>query len=59
MVINRTIYDIILKYRLVAISLSGGFSVMLGDACEKHGFTCPALPESLIQKIESFRRGGG
>ncbi|WP_299982895.1 acetate--CoA ligase family protein [Desulfobacula sp.] len=44
--------------RLVAISLSGGFSVMLGDACEKHGFTCPALPESLIQKIESFRRGG-
>ncbi|RLC02706.1 MAG: hypothetical protein DRH34_06895 [Deltaproteobacteria bacterium] len=44
--------------RLVAISLSGGFSVMLGDACEKHGFTCPALPESLIHKIESFRRGG-
>jgi len=44
--------------RLVAISLSGGFSVMLGDACEKHGFTCPALPVSLIQKIESFRRGG-
>ncbi len=31
---------------------------MLGDACEKHGFTCPALPESLIHKIESFRRGG-
>jgi acetyltransferase len=44
--------------RLVAISLSGGFSVMLGDACEKHGFTCPALPESLIQRIESYRRGG-
>ena len=44
--------------RLVAISLSGGFSVMLGDACEKYGFTCPALPESLIQKIESYRRGG-
>ncbi len=44
--------------RLVAISLSGGFSVMLGDACEKNGFTCPALPESLIQKIESYRRGG-
>lgn len=31
---------------------------MLGDACEKYGFTCPALPESLIQKIESYRRGG-
>ena len=31
---------------------------MLGDACEKYGFTCPALPESLIKKIESFRRGG-
>ncbi len=44
--------------RLVAISLSGGFSVMLGDACEKYGFTCPDLPESLIRKIESFRRGG-
>ena len=44
--------------RLVAISLSGGFSVILGDACEKHGFTCPALPEALIHKIESFRRGG-
>ena len=44
--------------RLVAISLSGGFSVVLGDACEKHGFQCPALPESLIRKIESFRRGG-
>ncbi|MBL0712451.1 MAG: CoA-binding protein [Desulfosarcina sp.] len=44
--------------RLVAISLSGGFSVLLGDACEKYGFQCPALPESLIRKIESFRRGG-
>lgn len=44
--------------RLVAISLSGGFSVILGDACEKYGFKCPALPETLIRKIESFRRGG-
>jgi len=44
--------------RLVAISLSGGFSVILGDACEKYGFKCPALPEPLIRKIESFRRGG-
>ena len=44
--------------RLVAISLSGGYSVILGDACEKYGFKCPALPKTLIQKIESFRRGG-
>ena len=44
--------------RLLAISLSGGFSVILGDACEKHGFVCPPLPQSLIQEIESFRRGG-
>jgi len=43
--------------RLVAISLSGGFSVILGDACEKYGFICPVLPEALIRKIESFRRG--
>ena len=43
--------------RLVAISLSGGFSVILGDACEKYGFTCPVLPRALIRKIESFRRG--
>lgn len=44
--------------RLVAVSLSGGFSVILGDTCEKYGFQCPALPKSLIRKIESFRRGG-
>ncbi len=44
--------------RLVAISLSGGFSVILGDACEKYGFECPALPRELMDQIESFRRGG-
>ncbi len=44
--------------RLVAISLSGGFSVILGDACERYGFTCPPLPRVLLDKIESFRRGG-
>ena len=44
--------------RLVAISLSGGFSVILGDACEKYGFKCPRLPRELISEIESFRRGG-
>ena len=44
--------------RLVAISLSGGFSVILGDACERYGFTCPSLPRVLLDKIESFRRGG-
>ncbi len=44
--------------RLVAISISGGFSVVLGDACEKYGFTCPSLPDALIREIESFRRGG-
>ncbi len=44
--------------RLAVISMSGGFSVILGDACEKYGFTCPTLPDELIQKIESFRRAG-
>jgi len=44
--------------RLVAISLSGGFSVILGDACEKYGFKCPELPGKLLTRIESFRRGG-
>jgi len=44
--------------RLVAISLSGGFSVILGDACEKYGFHCPELPRKLLDKIESYRRGG-
>ena len=44
--------------RLVVISLSGGFAVMIGDACEKYGFMCPPLPDWLLRKIESFRRGG-
>lgn len=44
--------------RLVAISLSGGFSVILGDMCEKLGFECPDLPRELLDKIESYRRGG-
>ncbi len=44
--------------RLVAISLSGGFSVILGDVCEKLGFECPELPRQLLDQIESYRRGG-
>ena len=44
--------------RLVALSLSGGFSVILGDACEKNGFRCPTLPRELINQIETQRRGG-
>jgi acyl-CoA synthetase (NDP forming) len=44
--------------RLAVISLSGGFSVILGDACEDYGFKCPSLPRDLLDKIESFRRGG-
>jgi acyl-CoA synthetase (NDP forming) len=44
--------------RLAVISLSGGFAVILGDACEKHGFICPQLPRKLLDKIEGFRRGG-
>ncbi len=44
--------------RLVAISFSGGFSVILGDTCEKYGFHCPPLPRSLLSEIEAFRRGG-
>jgi acyl-CoA synthetase (NDP forming) len=44
--------------RLAALSLSGGFSVIIGDACEKYGFTCPTLPRELLDKIESRRRAG-
>ena len=44
--------------QLAVISLSGGFSVILGDACEEYGFKCPSLPRELLDKIESFRRGG-
>ena len=44
--------------RLAVISLSGGFSVILGDACERYGFTCPPLPRKLISQIEGFRRAG-
>ena len=44
--------------RLAVISLSGGFSVILGDACERYGFKCPSLPSELINKIEGFRRAG-
>jgi len=48
----------LLGNRLAVISLSGGFSVILGDACEEYGFECPSLPRELLDKIESFRRGG-
>jgi len=44
--------------RLAVISLSGGFSVILGDACERYGFKCPPLPQKLINQIEGFRRAG-
>ncbi|OQY07600.1 MAG: hypothetical protein B6I22_02750 [Desulfobacteraceae bacterium 4572_123] len=35
--------------RLAAISLSGGFAVIMGDACEKAGFQCPKLPDKLLK----------
>jgi acetyltransferase len=44
--------------RLAVISLSGGYSVILGDACERYGFKCPSLPPELMSKIEGFRRAG-
>ncbi len=44
--------------RLAVISLSGGYSVILGDACERYGFKCPSLPSELMNKIEGFRRAG-
>ena len=44
--------------RLAVISMSGGFSVILGDACERYGFRCPPLPRELIKQIEGFRRAG-
>jgi len=44
--------------RLAVISMSGGFAVILGDACERYGFVCPPLPPKLIKQIEGFRRAG-
>jgi acyl-CoA synthetase (NDP forming) len=44
--------------RLAVISLSGGYSVILGDACERYGFKCPPLPRKLMGQIEGFRRAG-
>ena len=44
--------------RLAVISLSGGYSVILGDACERYGFKCPPLSPELINEIEGFRRAG-
>ncbi len=44
--------------RLAVISLSGGYSVILGDACERHGFKCPPFPFEFMNKIEGFRRAG-
>jgi acetyltransferase len=44
--------------RLAVISMSGGFSVILGDACERYGFECPPLPRELLDQIEGFRRAG-
>jgi acetyltransferase len=44
--------------RLLAISMSGGFAVILGDLCEKYGFVCPELPRQVLDKIERKRRGG-
>ncbi|RLB29128.1 MAG: hypothetical protein DRH11_16390 [Deltaproteobacteria bacterium] len=43
--------------QLAVISLSGGYSVILGDACEKYGFKCPVLPRELLDEIEGYRRG--
>ncbi|RJR49521.1 MAG: hypothetical protein C4576_06875 [Desulfobacteraceae bacterium] len=44
--------------RLAVISMSGGFAVILGDACERYGFECPPLPRELMNQIEEFRRAG-
>ena len=44
--------------RLVAISPSGGYAVILGDLCERYGFECPELPRKFLDRIESQRRAG-
>lgn len=44
--------------RLVAVSISGGFAVILGDLCEEYGFECPELPRQVLDTLESKRRGG-
>ena len=45
--------------RLAVISMSGGFAVILGDACERYGFTCPPLPPALRNPSIFFIRSGG
>jgi len=44
--------------RLAVLSFSGGFSVILADACENNGFTCPSLPKELVAELERYRRAG-
>ena len=44
--------------RLAVLSMSGGFAVILGDACDKLGFTCPAPPDHVINKIGKYSRAG-
>ena len=44
--------------RLLAISQSGGFAVILGDLCERYSFECPELPRKFLDRIESQRRAG-
>lgn len=44
--------------RLAVLSMSGGFAVILGDACEKFGFTCPPLPDYVIKKVARYSRAG-
>ena len=44
--------------RMLAISPSGGLSVVLADLAWKHGFELPPIPQDLIEKYSALRRAG-
>ncbi len=44
--------------RLLIISPSGGYSVMLADLAWKHGFELPPIPADLVEKYSRKRRAG-
>ncbi len=44
--------------RLLAVSPSGGLSVVLSDLAWREGFELPPLPKDLVQKYSQHRRAG-
>lgn len=44
--------------RLAVACMSGGMGVVAADACARHGFELPSLPERLLRDLERRGRGG-